>query len=70
MKLSRSGQVCESLGEEQEEAVHTRAEETNGRALAPDVVSLLPHLPFEPSPLCFVMLLEFFRVFLLETNLL
>lgn len=70
MKLSRSGQVCEALGEEQEEAVHTHAEETNGRALAPDVVSLLPHLLLEPSPLCFVLLLEFFRVFLLETNLL
>lgn len=65
----RPGQVGEPLREEEEEAVHARAEETDGRAVSPDLVPLLAHSPLVLDPLQGHQPLELFLPLDVQLNL-
>ena len=65
----RPGQVGDALREEEEQAVHTRAEEAYGRAVPPDLVSLLAHPSLVLDPLNRELSLHFFLCANVTSNL-
>lgn len=65
----RPGQVREALREEEEQVVHARAEEADGRAVSPDLVPLLAHSPLVLDPFQLVQPLELFLPLDVQPNL-
>ena len=65
----RPGQVGDALREEEEQAVHARAEEAYGRAVPPDLVSLLAHPSLVLDPLNRELSLHFFLCANVTSNL-